>query len=142
MQPNRSTALYVDFDNIYLGLLNNRGVEYASVFATNPAAWLGWLTRQSSPFPADQQSLLQIVKGLLGQRRTITPEKLTTQLRHLVIRRCYINPTRLQKHRYAFVRAGFDVIDCPSLTGPGQERRRYPHGAGHDGRAAIPRSGD
>jgi hypothetical protein len=97
------TALFVDFDNIYISLLS-KDREAATRFATDP---LGW-TRS-------------LVMGSLGSRpdgQTAEPVE-----RRLIIARVYGNPIPHSKDRtsFSFVRshymhAGFEVIDCPPLT--------------------------
>lgn len=85
-----SAALFLDFDNIFLGL-KNQSPEAAAAFVRNIQTWLEW-------FRAGQHS-----QGSSIPRR-------------LLVQRCYINPDQLAQHRGAFVRAGFEVIDCPALT--------------------------
>lgn len=92
------SALFLDFDNIFGGLLK-RDHRRAIRFAEDPGTWLH---RMSS---SDEQ------------------------LRRWSILRCYLNPagsvddpehpgTRLyfSKFRQHFTDAGFEVVDCPSLT--------------------------
>lgn len=94
------TALYLDFDNVFSGLLKLDPAA-AIAFAETPGVWLERL------------------------RTSLTVEG----ERALLVRRCYMNPsgsvpnpgtpaTRLHFSRFRpyFTRAGFDVIDCPSLT--------------------------
>lgn len=40
-----------------------------------------------------------------------------------LIRNCYLNPTVYAKYRTYWTRAGFRVIDCPSLTQQGKSSR-------------------
>ena len=95
-----STALYVDFDNVFSGLLELH-LTAALRFAEEPETWLEKLT---STYTVD------------GPRRWS-------------VLRCYINSSGSAKHptaerpripfasfRSAFVRSGFEVIDCPALT--------------------------
>lgn len=92
-------ALYLDFDNVFIGLFK-LDPAVAIQFASNPGAWLG---RLSSLFSADAE-------------------------RRWLILRCYLNPAGWVGHRGpsgeqerlffsrfrpSFVRAGFEVIDCP-----------------------------
>jgi uncharacterized LabA/DUF88 family protein len=92
-------ALYLDFDNVFIGLFK-LDPAVAIQFASNPGAWLG---RLSSLFAADAE-------------------------RRWLILRCYLNPAGWVGHRGpsgeqerlffsrfrpSFVRAGFEVIDCP-----------------------------
>ncbi len=109
------SALFVDFDNIYQGLFDH-GRSHANAFARKPEAWLARLDRL-----------------LLGENTN----------RDFLIRRCYLNPdgsplvklddevtpggrkiSRTKREtsivyrqfRNFFTKAGFEVIDCPSLT--------------------------
>lgn len=95
-----STALYVDFDNVFSGLLELH-LTAALRFAEEPETWLEKLT---NTYTVD------------GPRRWS-------------VLRCYINSSGSAKHptaerpripfasfRSAFVRSGFEVIDCPALT--------------------------
>lgn len=91
------TALFVDFDNVYIGLRNS-DPEAAEAFAREPSVWLGWIERGMPIYddtsPCDRRSVL--------------------------VRKCYLNPRDFQKYRRNFVRAAFEVIDCPPLTGQGK----------------------
>ncbi len=92
------TALFVDFDNIYLRL-QHEDPRAAEQFATHPARWLAWL-REGLPFgdaPAD------------AFRR-----------RKILFRRCYLNPAVFGRFRPDFSRAAFEVVDCPPLTSGGK----------------------
>lgn len=93
-------ALYVDFDNFFGGLIAG-DPDAAVEVAMNPSVWLARLTREHSDD---------------GPRRWLAL-------------RCYMNPAgwvanprsdsdRLyfSKFRPYFVRAGFDVVDCPTLA--------------------------
>ena len=95
-------ALYLDFDNVFSGLLK-LDPDAAIGFAQSPDVWL---TRLSTSLTVD------------GSRRWL-------------VLRCYMNPagwvphphpagdlTRLyfSKFRPFFTGAGFEVIDCPRLT--------------------------
>lgn len=96
-------ALYLDFDNVFSGLYK-LDPEVAVQFASEPGDWL---------------------------RRLSTTLTVDAPRRWLVLR-CYLNPagwvfhpepsgeqTRLyfSKYRPRFVRAGFEVIDCPRYGG-------------------------
>src|SRR6478609_10572943 len=87
------TALFVDFDNVYIGLQRLDPVA-AEAFATNPAHWLGELETGSDS------------EGDFSRR--------------FLIRACYLNPSRFSQFRPNFTRAGFQVVDCPSLTQQGK----------------------
>lgn len=93
-------AMYIDFDNFFGGLIA-ADPDSAVKVATNPATWLERLTEGHS----DE-----------GARRWLSL-------------RCYMNPAgwvanprveseRLYFSRFRpfFVRAGFDVVDCPTLA--------------------------
>jgi hypothetical protein len=96
-------ALFLDFDNVFSGLFN-LDPEVAVQFAVDPGAWLHRLSTTFAP---------------AGSRRWL-------------ILRCYLNPSgwvphrdgagepaRLffSRYRPSFVRAGFEVIDCPRYSG-------------------------
>ncbi len=93
------TALFVDFDNIYLSLdkLDPLAAEY---FATDPSRWLSWI-EQGMPHQDNEDT------GLL-------------QPRAILVRRCYLNPRVFFRFRHYFVQSAFTVIDCPSLTQRGK----------------------
>lgn len=84
------TALFVDFDNVYLGL-KRTDPRAAEVFAAHPARWLAWLENPS--------------QGALAHAR-----------RETLIRKCYLNPRSFYGYRHHFVCSGFEVVDCPPLT--------------------------
>lgn len=110
-QPTRS-ALYVDFDNVFMALLRwDERAAYA--LGERPDAWLAWLERDA-------------------------PER--APRRRVLVRRCYLNPGRaidfpihgpvtayratqnrrnrvfFSEFRANFVQAGFDVVDCPPVA--------------------------
>lgn len=87
------SALFVDFDNVYIGLqrLDPRAAE---AFATDPGHWLSELGQGSD------------VDGDLTRR--------------FLVRSCYLNPSVYSRFRPNFTRAGFQVVDCPSLTQQGK----------------------
>jgi len=88
------TALFVDFDNIYLGLQREDPVA-AEQFATDPTRWLLWL-QDELPYPEE------------GRRRKI------------LFRRCYLNPSQFGRFRPYFTRSAIEVVDCPPLTSGGK----------------------
>ncbi len=101
------SALFIDFDNIYLSL-KNRDEEAASRFAKNPSFWL-----------------TQVVSGALVRTDHPTPPT----RRKIAVGRCYGNPiprrsgrrgsgdpTSFAFVRHSFMRAGLEVVDCPHLT--------------------------
>ena len=84
------SALFVDFDNVY-SQLRQLQPEAAERFARHPSEWIGWLTSSLAlPEPHEEG----------GRRR-------------LLVRRCYLNPNWYQAYRHAFLRAGFEIVDCP-----------------------------
>lgn len=98
--PTVPTALYLDFDNVFGGLLK-LDPRLALRFAEQPSLWVDRLTSQMHS---------------AGDRRWL-------------VLRCYLNPsgsvphpddssTRLyfSRFRLPFTDAGFEVIDCPRLT--------------------------
>ena len=93
------SALFVDFDNIYLGL-RQLDEDAAEQFASNPAHWLKWLE-----------------DGMPGMDG---PEELQQRQRDILIRQCYLNPRGFQQYRPYFTRSAFSVVDCPSLTSQGK----------------------
>lgn len=99
--PAKSVIL-IDFDNVFLGLWR-LDAELAQRFANEPMEWLPRLANSHLT---------------LGDRRWL-------------VARCYLNPSgwvQVDEHnrlyfsrfRPGLVRAGFDVIDCPSMTGAGK----------------------
>lgn len=94
-------VLYVDFDNVFGGLLK-LDPEVAAQFALDPGRWL---TNLTGALPGS------------GTRRWL-------------VRRCYMNPAgsvldprpgvtrrfRFADFRAHLTRAGYEVIDCPQLT--------------------------
>ena len=100
-QPNPAhirSALFVDFDNIYLGL-QREDPNAAEQFATNPSHWLQWLQEKLPPAGADEDS---------------------RQRRKILSRRCYLNPSQFGRFRPYFTRSAFEVVDCPPLTSGGK----------------------
>lgn len=95
------TALFVDFDNIYLGL-HRVDPEAAEVFATEPTRWMAWLER-----------------GFSG-KGTGVPADAFRPSRAVLVRKCYLNPKTFHKYRPYFTRAAFEVVDCPPLTSQGK----------------------
>jgi len=101
VEPGRiRAAVFVDFDNVFSGLLDLDS-RAALAFAQEPQVWLKRLAAVNAP----------------DSRRSY------------LVRRCYINPAGWRLHpalgservffsRYRpfFTKAGFEVVDCPSLT--------------------------
>lgn len=88
------SALFVDFDNIYLCLLNQIDGKAAKIFATDPRKWFAWLTEYL--------------------------EQVTELRRRIAVRRCYMNPKSFGDYRQPYLQCGFEVIDCPVLTRSGK----------------------
>ncbi|MGH3347095.1 MAG: hypothetical protein ACRDO4_08935 [Nocardioides sp.] len=99
MQPVRS-VLYLDFDNVFSGLLK-LDPKLAVRYAQEPALWLGKLAAGS--------------EGDFARR--------------WLVLRCYMNPSGRVPHpdgdgawlyfsrfRPFFTDAGFEVVDCPRLS--------------------------
>jgi len=91
------TALFVDFDNIYLGLQREDPVA-AEQFATDPTRWLSWLQDK-----------------LEGTQQEGNPRR-----RKILFRRCYLNPSQFGRFRPYFTRSAIEVVDCPPLTSGGK----------------------
>lgn len=86
-------ALFVDFDNVYIGL-QRLDPDAAEAFASSPGHWLAALedgVDADGPFT-----------------------------RRFLVRSCYLNPSAFSHFRPNFTRAGFSVVDCPSLTQQGK----------------------
>jgi hypothetical protein len=91
------SALFVDFDNVF-SQLRQLQPDAAERFARHPSEWIGWLTSSLAlPEPHEE-----------GERR------------RLLVRRCYLNPNWYQAYRHAFLRAGFEIVDCPPVTSQGK----------------------
>jgi NYN domain len=86
-------ALFVDFDNVYLGL-RRLDPPAAEAFANDPGQWL---------------ERLETGRDADGEFR-----------RRFLVRACYLNPSVFARFRPFFTRAGFHVVDCPSLTQQGK----------------------
>jgi len=93
-------ALYVDFDNVFSGLLDIHPPA-ATAFAERPGEWV----------------------------QRLATEHLVEGPRRWLVLRCYMNSAGSARHplpdhprvpfapfRRAFVAAGFEVVDCPPLT--------------------------
>jgi hypothetical protein len=91
------TALFVDFDNVYINLAQLDS-HVGAQFATNPDRWLAWL-EQNMPIAGAESE---------------------TARRRILIRRCYLNPRSFATYRPYFILSAFDVIDCPPLTARGK----------------------
>lgn len=91
------SALFVDFDNVFSGLMR-LGPDYAEAFARNPSRWLNWLIES-----------LEAPDGAEDQAK-----------RRVLVRRCYLNPEPYKRFRIGFSRAGFEIVDCPPMTAAGK----------------------
>ena len=102
------SAVFVDYDNIYLSL-RRKSEEAAKRFSKDAAGWLRELET--------------------GRLITPTNTPQSDIRRRMVMNRCYGNPVpRRSGHdnstdmnsfpfvRHHFLRAGFEVVDCPPLT--------------------------
>ena len=86
-------ALFVDFDNVYIGL-QRLDPSAAEAFASAPTHWLTALETGND------------AEGEFSRR--------------FLIRACYLNPSVFSQFRPNFTLAGFSVVDCPSLTQQGK----------------------
>lgn len=102
------SAVFVDYDNIYLSL-KRRSEDAAKRFAKDASIWLA-----------------EIESGRLISSTNKLP---TNVQRRIVLNRCYGNPVPRRNQtdnstdmnsfpfvRHHFLRAGFEVVDCPPLT--------------------------
>ena len=102
------TAIFVDYDNIYLSL-RRKNEDAAKRFAKDAALWLKAIEQGTIITPTNAGSLE-------SQRR-------------IVMNRCYGNPVPRRNQgdnstdmtsfpfvRHHFLRAGFEIVDCPPLT--------------------------
>ena len=94
MPARIKSALFVDFDNIYIGL-KEQDASAAEEFARSVPRWLRWV-EQKMPVPA--------IDGKPGARE-------------ILVRRCYGNPETFASYRGYFTRSGFSVVDCPPSPG-------------------------
>ena len=102
------TTVFVDYDNVYLSL-KRKSEEAAKRFSKDAALWIK-----------------EIATGAL---MTPTNSPTLDAERRIVINRCYGNPVPRRNQsdnstdmssfpfvRHHFLRAGFEVVDCPPLT--------------------------
>jgi hypothetical protein len=91
------SALFVDFDNVF-SLMRQLQPAAAEQFARHPDIWIRWLAESLAlPDPHGDE-----------------------EKRRLLVRRCYLNPNWYQSYRHAFLRAGFEIVDCPPVTSQGK----------------------
>ncbi|MDD3311067.1 NYN domain-containing protein [Pseudodesulfovibrio sp.] len=93
--PIFKSALFVDFDNIYLSL-KGQDQRLADSFAEHPDRWLQWL----------ENNVLVRDRGM--------------ERREVLVRKCYLNPSSFSRFRPYFIKAAFSVVDCPTLTSQGK----------------------
>lgn len=91
------SALFVDFDNVYTQLKDLQP-DAAERFARHPTEWIRWMV-ESLGLPEGHEAATR---------------------RRLLVRRCYLNPNWYQNYRHAFLRAGFEIVDCPPVTSQGK----------------------
>ena len=102
------TTVFVDYDNVYLSL-KRKNEEAAKRFSKDAARWIKEIES--------------------GRLMTPTNGPAEPRQRRIVINRCYGNPVPRRNQsdnstdmssfpfvRHHFLRAGFEVIDCPPLT--------------------------
>ena len=102
------SAVFVDYDNIYLSL-RRKNEDAAKRFAKDAASWLKAIE--------------------LGTLITPTNSGTLDGPRRIVMNRCYGNPVPRRNQgdnstdmtsfpfvRHHFLRAGFEIVDCPPLT--------------------------
>jgi uncharacterized LabA/DUF88 family protein len=92
------SALFLDFDNIYIRLEQQYNIAVANSFAISPDHWGAWLE----------------------QNAEITCEDGRPRRRKILVRKCFMNPEKFSKFRRNFTQASFEVIDCPPLTEQGK----------------------
>ncbi len=94
------SVLFVDFDNVFFSL-QSADKAAAKSFADDPRRWLDAI---------ESGALIESLPGapFAGQRRRI------------LMRRCYANPAVMRYFRSYFTRSGFQIVDCPPLTGRGK----------------------
>lgn len=95
MKNDIKSALFIDFDNIYIRL-NDQDPELAEKFATQPQRWLSWLEKYALPRGCEESN------------------------RAILIRKCYLNPQSFHDFRPHFITSAFGVTDCPPLTKQGK----------------------
>src|SRR5437870_3361290 len=89
-----ASALFVDFDNFYSHLRDD-DPQAAPAFAVSPACWIRWLEN-----------------GLPGKLNGGQP-------RQMVARHCYLNPRQFGRFAGSFQHAGFQLVDCLTLSEQG-----------------------
>lgn len=87
----RRAAIFVDFDNVYTGL-QTLDAAAAERFAMDPGRWTALIAQSEGH----------------------------SESRRFLVRNCYLNPSTFSKYRAYWTRAGYRVVDCPSLTQQGK----------------------
>ena len=99
MMPSRPgrvrAALFVDFDNLHLGL-EAADARAAKYFAEQPMRWMNWLERGCHTNAA----------GKDGRTR-----------RSVLLRNCYLGPGSASRFRNFLARGAFSLVDCPPQEG-------------------------
>jgi hypothetical protein len=93
-QQRLACGLFVDFDNVY-SHLRDADPDAAGAFAMAPGGWLRWL-ENGLPGKLDN-----------GQPRTVAA------------RFCYLNPRQFGRFAMPFQQAGFQLVDCLTLSEQG-----------------------
>lgn len=88
------SALFVDFDNIFLTLRDLISSDAAENFKNFPEIWLDWLQNR-------------VRKDYVDKEKTE---------RRFLVRRCYSNPYLTKSFQRQFMAAGFEIIDCHPVT--------------------------
>ncbi len=94
-EPLRA-ALFIDFDNVILGLERCGEFPAAEIFRNDPTQIVKWLEQ-----------------GMQGVAQLSRPRRLLRAV-------CYSNPVSFGDFREGFINSGFRVVDCPPLTGWGK----------------------
>ncbi|MBT9291068.1 NYN domain-containing protein [Prosthecodimorpha staleyi] len=98
MAETLRSVLFVDFDNVFFAL-QSADKDAARAFANDPQSWLDAI---------ESGVLIEEADGSERIRRRI------------LMRRCYANPAVMRYFRPSFTRSGFQIVDCPPLTGKGK----------------------
>lgn len=93
------SVLFVDFDNVFFSL-QSADKDAAKAFANDPQGWLDAI---------ENGALIDAGPAANGPVR-----------RRILMRRCYANPAVMRYFRSYFTRSGFQIVDCPPLTGKGK----------------------
>ncbi|MCX5477660.1 NYN domain-containing protein [Kaistia geumhonensis] len=88
------SVLFVDYDSLHLAL-HARDPQFARRLAARPGALLDAI-----------EAGALVGSGSLGNVR-----------RRVLMRRCYADPRLIGRGRDAFVMQGFQIVDCPTLSG-------------------------